>query len=169
MSCERQIIWMIPEELKRERAKLGSQEAYNFSGGVAVQYWTSLKALSQNRRTAAAALGDLSKVSSELLFLDDEKVICVCLNQPEVMKALHKHADPGTRRAHHLRQFFMRDFQFDANAARVFLAHSARQIQQCLPQALFAIDRHQIGDDLLLIGDPHRQVLHETLKQRVAV
>jgi hypothetical protein len=35
-------------------------------------------------------LGDLGKVSGELLFLDDEKVICVSLNQPEVMKALHK-------------------------------------------------------------------------------
>ena len=36
------------------------------------------------------ALGELSKVISELLFLDDEKVICVRLNQPEVIKALHK-------------------------------------------------------------------------------
>jgi hypothetical protein len=59
------------------------------------------------------ALGELSKVISELLFPDNEKVICVRLNQPEVMKALHKHADPEPRRAHHLRQFFMRNYRFD--------------------------------------------------------
>jgi len=40
MNYECQIVWRIPEDLKRERAKLGSQEAYNFSVGVAVQYWT---------------------------------------------------------------------------------------------------------------------------------
>ena len=35
-------------------------------------------------------------------------------------------------------------------------------------QSLFAVHRHQVGDDLLLIGDAHRQVAHEALKQRVA-
>jgi hypothetical protein len=40
MNYECQIAWRIPEDLKRERAKLGSQEAYNFSGVVAVQYRT---------------------------------------------------------------------------------------------------------------------------------
>jgi hypothetical protein len=61
-------------------------------------------------RCRPLAFGKLSKVISELLFPDAEKLICVRLNQPEVMKALHKHADPGPRRAHHLRQFFMRDY-----------------------------------------------------------
>src|SRR5882672_12847829 len=84
-----------------------------------------------------SALGELSKVISELLFLDDEKVICVRLNQPEVMKALHKHADPGPCGTDHLRQFFMRDFRLDADAARIFLAEFARQLQQRLAQSLF--------------------------------
>jgi len=55
----------------------------------------------------AAVLGDLGKVSSELVFFDDEKPIFVRLNQPEVMKPLHKQADPRPRRAHHLGQFFV--------------------------------------------------------------
>ena len=40
-----------------------------------------------------AALGDLSEVISELLFLDNEEVIFVRLNQPQVPKPLHKHAE----------------------------------------------------------------------------
>ncbi len=55
----------------------------------------------------------------------------------------------------------------DANAARAFLAEFARQLQQHLAQSLFAVNRHQVGDDLLLVSDPHRQVLREALKQRV--
>jgi hypothetical protein len=115
-----------------------------------------------------AALGDVSQVISELLLFDNEKVIFIRLNQPHIPKPLHKHADPGPCGADHFRQFFMRDFQFDADAARIFLAEFARQLQQHLAQSLFAIDRHQAGDDLLLIGNPHRQVLREALKQRVA-
>jgi hypothetical protein len=41
-------------------------------------------------------------------------------------------------------------------------------VQQRLAQSLFAVDRRQIGDDLLLVGDSHRQVLHEAREQRVA-
>ena len=63
----------------------------------------------------------------------------------------------------------MRNLQFDANAARVFLAECASQLQQRLAQSLFAINRHQIGDDLLLVGNAHCQVPHEALEQRVAV
>ena len=37
-----------------------------------------------------------------------------------------------------------------------------------LAQPLFAIHRHQIGDDLLLVGNAHGQVSREALKQRVA-
>ena len=33
-----------------------------------------------------------------------------------------------------------------------------------LAQPLFAIDRHQVGDDLLLVGNAHRQVAHETFE-----
>jgi hypothetical protein len=38
----------------------------------------------------APALGELSKVISKLLFLDDEKLICVRLNQPEVLLSLSR-------------------------------------------------------------------------------
>ena len=68
------------------------------------------------------ASGDLSEVISELLFFDDQKMLSICLDQSEVMEALHKQADPGSRGAHHLGEFFMGNFQLDANAARVFLA-----------------------------------------------
>jgi hypothetical protein len=51
--------------------------------------------------TSAAALGDLSEISSELLLLDNEEVILVHLDQPQVPKSLHKHADPRPRRANH--------------------------------------------------------------------
>ena len=51
--------------------------------------------------------GDLGEVSSELVFFDDEKPIFIRLNQPEVMKSLHKQADPRPRRSYHLGQFFV--------------------------------------------------------------
>jgi hypothetical protein len=114
-----------------------------------------------------AALGDLSQVISELLFLDNEEVMFVRPNQPKVPKPLHKHADPGPSGADHLRQFFRRNLQFDAYAPRIFLAEFARQSQQRLAQSLFAVNRRQVGDDLLLVSDPRRQVLHEARKQRV--
>ena len=92
-----------------------------------------------------AALGDVSQVVSELHFFDNEKVIFIRLNQPQIPKPLHKHADPGPCGTDHFRQFFMRDFQFDADAARIFLAECARQLQQRLAQSLFAVNRHQVG------------------------
>jgi len=49
-----------------------------------------------------------------------------------------------------------------------FLPSLRASCNNVFAQSLFAIDRHQIGDDLLLIGNPHCQILHETLKQRVA-
>jgi hypothetical protein len=79
---------------------------------------------------STAALGDLSEVSGELLFFDDEEVVCVRLDQSQVPEALHKLADPGPCGTNHLRQFFMRNLRFDANAARIFLAYRARQLQQ---------------------------------------
>ena len=50
-----------------------------------------------------AALGEVIQVISELLFLDNEEVIFVRLNQPQVPKPLHKHADPGPCGTDHLR------------------------------------------------------------------
>jgi hypothetical protein len=74
------------------------------------------------RRSCAAALGDLREVIGEFVFFDDEKVIFIRLDQPKVVEALHKQADPWSRRAHHLGQLFMGNLQLDANAARIFLA-----------------------------------------------
>jgi hypothetical protein len=79
-------------------------------------------------QNCAAPLGDLSEVIGEFGFFDDEKAISVRLNQPKVVEALHKDADPRPRRAHHLRQFFMGNLQFDANAARVLLTHCPGQL-----------------------------------------
>ena len=56
-------------------------------------------------RRCAAAIGDLSEVIGEFLFFDDEKAIFIRLNQPKVMKSLHKQADPRAGRAHHLGEF----------------------------------------------------------------
>ena len=47
----------------------------------------------------------LSEVIGEFLFFDDEKAIFIRLNQPKVMKSLHKQADPRAGRAHHLGEF----------------------------------------------------------------
>jgi len=60
----------------------------------------------------------------------------------------------------------MRNLQFDADAARVFLAEFAGQLQQGLAQPLFAVHGHQVGDDLLLVGNAHRKVLHKVLPQK---
>jgi hypothetical protein len=49
-------------------------------------------------------------------------VFFVGLDQPKVVEALHKQADPWSGRAHHLGQFFAGNLQFDADAARVLLA-----------------------------------------------
>jgi hypothetical protein len=45
---------------------------------------------------------DLSQVISELLFFDNEKALCACLNQPKDPKSLHKLADPGPCGTDHL-------------------------------------------------------------------
>jgi hypothetical protein len=54
------------------------------------------------------------------MFFDDEKVILIRLDQAQVSKSLHEHADPRPRRAHHLGEFFVRDLKLDANAAGIF-------------------------------------------------
>jgi len=54
------------------------------------------------------------------MFFDDEKVFFIRLDQPEVFKPLHEHADPGPGRSHHLGEFFVRYLQLDANAAGIF-------------------------------------------------
>src|SRR5258705_12497229 len=77
---------------------------------------------------ARRALCNLRQVIGEFLFFDDEKTIFIRLNQPEVMKSLHKQAHPGPSRADHLGQFFMGYPELDANAARIFLAHGAGQL-----------------------------------------
>ena len=61
-----------------------------------------LHGVAKNHRAGcAAALGDLGEVSRELVFFDDEKPISIRLNQPEIVKALHKQTDPRPRRPHH--------------------------------------------------------------------
>lgn len=117
---------------------------------------------------AAAALSDLREVIGEFFLFDDEKPVFIRLDQPKVVEALHKQADPWPRGAHHLGEFFMGNLEFDTNAARIFLTQGAGELQQRLTQTLFAIHCHQVGDDLLLIGNAHRQIAHEALKQRVA-
>ena len=62
----------------------------------------------------------------------------------------------------------MRDLQFDAGALLVSLAQGAGQLQQRLAQALLAVHRHQIGDNLVLLGDAHRQISDKSLQQQVA-
>jgi hypothetical protein len=68
---------------------------------------TCIMKLTQAPGGAQPLLGDLSEVTGEVVFFDDEKAISVGLNQPKVVEALHKDADPRPGRAHHLGQFFM--------------------------------------------------------------
>jgi hypothetical protein len=42
---------------------------------------------------------------------------------------------------------------------------SLRQVQERLAQPLFAVQRHQIGDGLLLVSDAHRQLAHKACQQ----
>lgn len=81
---------------------------------------------------------------------------------------MHEGADAWPCGADHLRQFLMRNPVFEAQAERVLLAKFAGQLQQGLAQSLFAVDRHQVGDDLLLLRDARGQILHEAFEQRVA-
>jgi hypothetical protein len=48
---------------------------------------------------------------------------------------------------------------------RVSLAQCATELQKRLAQPLLTVHRHQIGDDLLLIGNAHGQVRDKPLKQ----
>ena len=59
--------------------------------------------LSCASKRQAAPLGDLSEVTNELIFFDDEKAISIRLNQSKVVKSLHKHTDSRLGRAYHLR------------------------------------------------------------------
>lgn len=117
--------------------------------------------------SGGAVLEDRCEISRELVFLDDQMVLCVVLDQVEVSKSLHEHADPRPRSAHHSRQFFVRDLHLDANAPRIFLAELSGDLQQRLPKALLAINRHEIGDDLLLVGNSHGQILDKAFEERV--
>jgi len=47
----------------------------------------------------AIGLGDLSQVIGELIFFDNEKPIFIRLDQPKILKSLHKQTDPRPRRA----------------------------------------------------------------------
>src|SRR5437868_704636 len=106
-------------------------------------------------------------VSRQLLFLDNQMMLGVVFNQLEVPKSLHKHTDSRPRSAYHCRQFFVRDLYFDANAPRVFLAELPGDLKQRLTQALLAINGHEVGDYLLLVRDPHRQVSDEAFEERI--
>src|SRR5581483_11233179 len=114
------------------------------------------------------ASGNLSEIIGQFFFFDDKESIFIGLDQSKMMKSLHEQTDSGPRRADHLGQLLVRNLELDADAARVFLAHGAGELQQSLAEPLLAIDRHQVGDDLLLIGDARRQIAHEPLRQRVA-
>src|SRR5690349_9852916 len=103
-------------------------------------------------RFCESALSDLGQVSVEFLFFDDEEVLLARLNQPEVAKSLHEDADSRPRGADYLGQFLVRNLVVDAQTFRVSLAKGAGQLQQRLPQALFAIYGHQMSNDLLLLG-----------------
>ena len=98
------------------------------------------------------------------MFLDDQMTLFAHLDQAKIAKALHKQADAWPGCANHRRQFFVGNPQFDADAARVFFAQFSCQLQQGFTKALFAVYSHQIGNDYLLIGNPHGKVFYEAYK-----
>ena len=77
---------------------------------------------------ALPALGDLREIIDEFVFFDDQEMILIGLDQAEIMKPLHKQTDPRPGRADHLGEFFVGNLELDANTARIFLAHRARQL-----------------------------------------
>ena len=99
------------------------------------------------------------------MFFDNQMVFCVVFDEVEVPESLHEYADPRPGCSYHRSQFFVRDLDFDANAPRIFLAELSGYLQQRLPETLLAINCHQVGDDLLLVGNPHRQILDEALEE----
>lgn len=76
--------------------RIGSCRCSNL-GCVADQGQAALKSL-------VAQVADLCKIISQLVLFDEKEALGAHVNQPQVPKALHKHADPWPRRPHHFRQ-----------------------------------------------------------------
>src|ERR1043166_899865 len=58
--------------------------------------------LDQFKKMRRLRLGYLGEVGGELVFLDNEKVFFIRLDQPKVLESLHEHADPRAGCADHL-------------------------------------------------------------------
>src|SRR6185436_17034705 len=114
-------------------------------------------------------LEDRSKVSGEFLFFNNQMVLRVVFNEFEIPESLHEHADSRTGGAHHCGQLLMRNPDLDAYAPWVFLAEFSRDLEQRLSKALLAVNRHQVRDDLLLVGHPHCQISDKPFEERVAL
>jgi hypothetical protein len=52
--------------------------------------WDDCLILDKLNKKVLAALSDMSKILGELILFDDEKVILVRLDQPKIVKTLHK-------------------------------------------------------------------------------
>ena len=94
----------------------------------------------------------MRRYSTSLCSLTMQLVPRACLDQAQILKSLHKEADSGACRSNHGRKLFVGNLKFDSDAARVFLAHLARQLQKSFTKAMFTVNGHQIGNHLLLIG-----------------
>lgn len=76
---------------------------------------------------SGVVLSNLRQVISQFPLFDDEVVFLTYLDQPKFAEFVHEDADAGARCSDHLRQFFVCDLVFDADAARVLLAELASQ------------------------------------------
>src|SRR6185295_9979109 len=133
---------------------------------VSVQYWTVSKNCVETGELGQG-LKNRCEVGCELVLLDNQVMLRVVLDQVEVPESLHEYADPRPRSPYHCRQLFMRNPDLDANAPRIFLSQLFGDLQQGLSQTLLAINRHQVGDDLLLVRNTHSQVLDEAFEEGV--
>ena len=67
-------------------------------------------------------LGDGCQVGHKSMLLDDKMALGGHFNEAEIAKTLHEDADTRPGGADHGGQFFVRDSQLNADAARVFYA-----------------------------------------------
>jgi hypothetical protein len=68
-----------------------------------VEFWhkSIIRPQGEIHLSYSKTLSDRRQVSGELVFLDDQMVCSIELNEIQILEPLHKHADPRPRRAYH--------------------------------------------------------------------
>src|SRR5205085_9117747 len=84
-------------------------------------------------------------------------------------KLEHESSNARTGGAHHFCQFFVSNLVFNSCTERIGLTEFVREGQERFGEAMFAIHRNQVSDDLLLIRYSSGEVMDKSFDQRVFV